>query len=90
MPNLGDNLSSIVRPTIDANNFEIKPAIIQMVSQFQFGGLPSEDPNAHLAQFLEICDTFNMNGVSPDTINLRLFSFSLRDKVKLWLHFVAP
>ena len=34
MPNLKDNLSSIMRPIVDANNFEIKPAIIQMVSQF--------------------------------------------------------
>ena len=59
MPNLGDNLGSIVRPNVDANNFEIKPAIIQMISQFQFGGLLTENPNAHLAQFLEICDTFN-------------------------------
>ena len=83
MPTSGDNMSSIVRPTVDANNFEIKPAIIQMVSQFQFGGLPSEDPNAHLAQFLKICDTFKMNGVSSDTIKLRLFPFSLRDKAKL-------
>ena len=90
MPNLGDNLSSIVRPTVDANNFEIKPAIIQMVSQFQFGGLPSEDPNAHLAQFLEICDTFKMNGVGLDAIKLRLFLFSLRAKAKLWLSSLAP
>ena len=28
MPNPGDNLSSIVRLIVDANNFEIKPAII--------------------------------------------------------------
>ena len=63
MPNPGDTHNSIVRPTVDANNFEIKPTIIQMVSQFQFGGLPTKVLNAHLAQFLEICDTFKMNGV---------------------------
>ena len=28
MPNPGDNLSSIVRQIVDANNFKIKPAII--------------------------------------------------------------
>ena len=47
MPNLGDTHNSIARPTVDANTFEIKPAIIHMVSQFQFGGLLSEDPNAY-------------------------------------------
>ena len=47
MPNLGNTHNNIMRPTVDANTFEIKPAIIHMVSQFQFGGLLSEDPNAH-------------------------------------------
>jgi len=33
-----------------------------------------------------VCDTLNLNGVSSDAIRLRLFPFSLRDKVKAWLH----
>ncbi|KAF7842415.1 uncharacterized protein G2W53_004713 [Senna tora] len=48
-------------------------------------GSPIEDPNNHILNFLEICDTFKNNGVSDDAIRLRLFPFSLRDKAKVWL-----
>ena len=34
MPTPGDTHNIIVRLNVDVNNFEIKPAIIQMVSQF--------------------------------------------------------
>ena len=53
-----------------------------MVQQNQYGGLAHEDPNVHLAIFLEICDTIKMNGVREDVIRMRLFPFSLRDKVR--------
>ncbi|EOY09066.1 Uncharacterized protein TCM_024420 [Theobroma cacao] len=77
--------SSIRRPLIQANIFEIKPSIIQMIQTVvQFGGLPNDDPNAHIVNFLEICDTFKANGVTDDAIRLRLFPFSLRDKAKSW------
>ncbi|XP_022897631.1 uncharacterized protein LOC111411323 [Olea europaea var. sylvestris] len=57
-----DYYSIIARPTIAANNFELKPGLIHMVQQNQFGGAAVEDPNAHLGSFLEICDTVKMNG----------------------------
>jgi len=82
--------SSIARPNVDANNFELKPAVISMVQQSQFGGTPLEDsnlhPNLHLSVFLKVCDTFKLNGVSNNAIRLRLFPFSLRDKARDWLH----
>ncbi|XP_075479439.1 uncharacterized protein LOC142520322 [Primulina tabacum] len=52
----------------------------------QFGGNALDDPNTHIADFLEICDTFKFNGVSDDAVRLRLFPFSLRDKAKSWLN----
>ncbi|MED6165902.1 hypothetical protein PIB30_103983, partial [Stylosanthes scabra] len=30
--------SSIVRPTVEANNFELKPSLIQLIQQDQFSG----------------------------------------------------
>ncbi|KAI3451359.1 hypothetical protein Pfo_008024 [Paulownia fortunei] len=61
-----------------------------MVQQNQFGGSAVEDPNSHLAMFLEICDTIKMNGVPDDAIRLCLFPFSLRDKARLWLQSFTP
>ncbi|XP_042449055.1 uncharacterized protein LOC122033980 [Zingiber officinale] len=34
--------SSIRRPPIEANNFELKPALLNMIQQHQFGGAPTE------------------------------------------------
>jgi hypothetical protein len=55
-------------------------------TSIQFYGLPNDDPNAHIASFMESCDTFKHNGVTDDAIRLRLFPFSLRDRAKNWLN----
>ena len=82
-PSLTRIESSIVRPIVTANNFEIKPNIIQMVQQFmQFDGLQDENPDAHVANFLEVYNMFKINGVIDNAIRLRLFPFSLRNQAK--------
>ena len=79
-----EEYSAIRQPTIDANNFELKPALIMMVQQHQFTGHPIEDPNEHLGRFLRIGNTVKLNGVRPEVIKLHLFAFSLRDIVTTW------
>ncbi|KAI3461988.1 hypothetical protein Pfo_018651 [Paulownia fortunei] len=90
LPLVNEHLTGIRCPAIQANNFEIKPAVIQMVKANQFCGLANEDPNAHIASFLEICDTFKQNDVTDDAIRLRLFPFSLKDKANSWLNSMPP
>ncbi|XP_019248407.1 PREDICTED: uncharacterized protein LOC109227661 [Nicotiana attenuata] len=71
--------SSVRRPPIAANNFEIRTGLIQTIQQScQFTGDASEDPHTHLIDFLELVETCRYNGVTTDAIRLRLFSFSLK------------
>ena len=81
-----DIISRIKRLLILANNFKIKPTIIQMVQANQFVSSLTKDSNLHTASFLEICDILKHNGVFDDAIILMHFPFSLKDKVKILLH----
>ena len=72
-PIIQDEYSAIRQPTVDANNFELKPALITMVQQQQFTGHPTEDPNEHLGRFLRMENTVKLNGVRPEVIKLHFF-----------------
>ena len=85
MPDITGNFGGIVAPSIANNNFEIKPSIIYMVQNNQFGGLQGEDPYANILAFLNVCATFKINGVTDNAIRLRLFPFSVKEKAQLWL-----
>jgi len=67
----------------DASHFNFKPGINQLLSSFH--GLDLENPYLHLREFEEVCNTYNDLNCSINTIRLKLFSFSLKDKAKIWL-----
>ena len=62
-PSIQDEYSAISQPAIEANNFELKPALITMVQQHQFTSHPSEDPNEHMGRFMRMANIIKLNGV---------------------------
>jgi hypothetical protein len=72
------NLEEIGRP------FEINSSTIRMVQHSPFTG--KEDPNLHLQALIQLCQTFNMDGVIQDQTRARLFLFSLLGKALQWFH----
>ena len=74
-----DDYSAVRQPTIEVNDFELKPALITMVQQNQFIGHLSEEPNEYIGKFLRMANTVKLNGVRPNVIKLQSFPFSLRD-----------
>ena len=65
----------------------MRTRVIQLVQNTcQFEGGSNEDPNEYIKSFFEICDIQKHNGVSSDAIQLMLFPFSIKDKVKIWFY----
>jgi len=82
--------SAIRVPTIEANNFEMRVPLIQMMQSIQFGGRVGEDPHNHVRKFLQLANTIKMNDISTDTIWLILFLFSVTDRVMNWMNNSLP
>ena len=74
--------TAIRKPPIQANNFELKSVTLQMLQNILFHGFPSKNPNMHLTNFIEVCDTVKYNGVTEEALRLRLFPLSVGDKAK--------
>ena len=58
------------QPAIEANNFELKPALIIMVQQHQFTRHLIEDLNEHMGRFMRMENTIKLNGVRSEVIKL--------------------
>nr|GEW19347.1 hypothetical protein [Tanacetum cinerariifolium] len=74
---------AIVVPPINANNFELKQTLINLVQSNQFTG--RQDPHNHLRFFNKVTSTFRHPEVPNTTIKLLLFPFSLEGEARTWL-----
>nr|GEW29354.1 reverse transcriptase domain-containing protein [Tanacetum cinerariifolium] len=79
---------AIVVPPINANNFELKQTLINLVQSNQFTG--RQDPHNHLRFFNKVTSTFRHPDVPNTTIKLLLFSFSLEGEARIWLDKEPP
>ena len=71
-----------MRPEVQAPNITYPHSLIKLIQGNQFHGLPNEDPYAHLATYIEICNIVRIAGVPEDAVRLNLFSFSLSGEAK--------
>src|SRR6185312_14126661 len=63
-----DNVATSPNINFGDMNFELKSSLINMVQASPFCGNLNEDANAHLQNFLELCDTVVI-WVSPPTMS---------------------
>nr|GEX30941.1 hypothetical protein [Tanacetum cinerariifolium] len=79
---------AIVVLQFNANNFELKQTLINLVQSNQFTG--RKDPHNHLRFFNKVTSTFRHPEVPNTTIKLLLFSFSLEGEAQTWLDKEPP
>ncbi|GJS31693.1 reverse transcriptase domain-containing protein [Tanacetum coccineum] len=81
---------AIVVPEINANNFEIKHGLLNLVQNKQFFGHDKEDPHAHIQYFKKITSTMKFPNVPITSVKLMLFPFSLEGAARIWLDKEPP
>nr|GEV44649.1 reverse transcriptase domain-containing protein [Tanacetum cinerariifolium] len=79
---------AIVVPPINANNFELKHTLINLVQSNQF--TRRQDPHNHLRFFNKVTSTFRHPEVPNTTVKLLLFPFSLEGEARIWLDKEPP
>ncbi|GJW87779.1 reverse transcriptase domain-containing protein [Tanacetum coccineum] len=77
---------AIVLPEINADHFEIKTNLLQLVQANPFYGRESENPHAHINSFKRITSTLRFRNVPNDVIKLMMFPYSLEGAAKTWMN----
>ncbi|GKB73305.1 hypothetical protein Tco_0934717 [Tanacetum coccineum] len=80
---------AIVVLAVLADQFELKPELLDFISKNSFFGL-DDDPHSHIKIFYQITKTFKINQVPHDVVKLILFPFSLKGAAETWLENEPP
>ncbi|CAA6658099.1 unnamed protein product [Spirodela intermedia] len=86
IPSSFQRASNIRVPLAPTVKFEINLGIFHMLPNFH--GLLLEEPHQHLEKFHMVCDLVNLPQVTLEIIKMKLFSHTLRDKVKQYRNMV--
>nr|GEV09376.1 reverse transcriptase domain-containing protein [Tanacetum cinerariifolium] len=68
----------------NADHFEIKTSLLQLVQANPYRGLERENPHTHINNFKRISSTLKFKDVPNDVIKLMMFSYSLEENARLW------
>ncbi|GKC25332.1 reverse transcriptase domain-containing protein, partial [Tanacetum coccineum] len=75
---------AIVIPKINADHFEIKTNLLQLVQASPFHGFERENPHTHINNFKRITSTLKFRDVPNDVIKLMMFPYSLEGAARVW------
>ena len=73
--------SCIIPP---AEDVAVRPYLVPLLPTFH--GMENENPYAHIREFEEVCTTFKQGVPDMDSLKLKAFPLTLKDKAKIWLN----
>nr|GEV36823.1 reverse transcriptase domain-containing protein [Tanacetum cinerariifolium] len=81
---------AIVILEINADNFEIKTNLLQLVQANPYHGFKRENPHTHINNFKRITLTLKFMDVLNDVIKLMMFLYSLDETARVWYNKEPP
>ncbi|GJV32537.1 reverse transcriptase domain-containing protein [Tanacetum coccineum] len=81
---------AIVLPEINADHFNIKTNLLQLIQANLFYGRESENSHAHINSFKRITSTLRFRNVPNDVIKIMMFPYSLEGAAKTWYEKEPP
>nr|GEZ49485.1 hypothetical protein [Tanacetum cinerariifolium] len=81
---------AIVISEINADHFEIKTNLLQLVQANLYHGFERENPHNHINNFKMITSTLKFRDVPNDVIKLMMFPYSLKGNARVWYNKEPP